>query len=555
MKKRLFSVVSSLVLLVTLTGNAQATTPQADRQISLVYVSIGNSDDLSLFALTHLPLFAMLEGGLLTSADQIGQQSLMSVGLKYQVLDPYLHNENYYLASSRAGFHKIDFSTYGRVLLSLSSEVLMLIEPNQVDAITQAGVELRAITLSPKPLPTTSNKAVFTEGVVPDPIIQGMINQVTKKQVYNYDKQLAGELPVWVDGDWYTIPSRYTYSGTPIQKTTHYVYQHLQDLGLGVNYQQWGGITYPNVIGEITGQTNPDDIFIIGAHIDDVMGAPGADDNASGSVATLLAADILSQYQWNCTLRFSFWTGEEQGLLGSNAYAQNSYQSGENILGYLNLDMIAWNTIGSDPYINLIYYTHIPSSQTLAELYANVIDAYDLNLLVRYGTNMWGSDHNSFWNFGFTSILAIEDDLGNDFNPYYHSPNDTSTHTDPAYFTNFVKASIATYAHMTGCLIPPDTGYLAGYVTSASNVTPLDGAMVTADDQLGNSYPSTTDPTGYYTMTLPINIYNVTASADGYLPVMVSAVSIISDTVTNLDFALESACEPVCKLLFPLIGR
>ena len=75
---------------------------------------------------------------------------------------------------------------------------------------------------------------------------------------------------------------------------------------------------------------------------------PGADDNASGSVATLLAADILSQYQWGCTLRFAFWTGEEQGLLGSYAYAQQAYQSGENILGYLNLDMIAWNTIGSD---------------------------------------------------------------------------------------------------------------------------------------------------------------------------------------------------------------
>ena len=92
-----------------------------------------------------------------------------------------------------------------------------------------------------------------------------MIDQVTVTQVYTYDKQLAGELPVWVDGDWYTIPSRYTYSGTPIQKTTHFVYQHMQDLGLDVNYHQWGGNTYPNVIGEIPGQTNPDDIFIIGA--------------------------------------------------------------------------------------------------------------------------------------------------------------------------------------------------------------------------------------------------------------------------------------------------
>jgi hypothetical protein len=555
MKKRLFSVVSLLVLLVALTGNSQAGTYHADGQISLVYVTIGNSDDLSRFALTHLPLFATLEGGLLTSVDQTGQQSLMSAGLNYQVVDPYLHNENYYLASFRGGSHKLDFSTYGRVLLSLSSEVLMSIDSAQVGAITQAGAELRTITLIPKPLPTAPNDAVFTVGVVPDPIIQGMINQVTKTQVYNYDKQLAGELPVWVDGGWYNIPSRYTYSGTPIQKTTHFVYQHMQDLGLDVNYQQWGGNTYPNVIGEITGQTHPDDIFIIGAHIDDVKGTPGADDNASGSVATLLAADILSQYQWSCTLRFAFWTGEEQGLLGSNAYAQRSYQSSENILGYLNLDMIAWNTIGSDPYINLIYSTRLPASQELAELYANVIDAYNFNLLVRYGNNMWGSDHNSFWDFGFTSILAIEDDLGNDFNPYYHFPEDTSTHTDPSYFTNFVKASIATYAHMTGCLISPDIGYLDGHVTSVVDGSPLEDSTVTAENELGHTFPSNTDATGYYTTTLPVNTYSVTVAADGYLHVTVGEVSIISDTVTSLDFALQPACEFACELFFPLIGR
>ena len=61
---------------------------------------------------------------------------------------------------------------------------------------------------------------------------------------------------------------------------------------------------------------NPNDIFVIGAHLDDMptgSTAPGADDNASGSVATLIAADILSQYQWGCTLRFAFWTGRSRG--------------------------------------------------------------------------------------------------------------------------------------------------------------------------------------------------------------------------------------------------
>ena len=86
------------------------------------------------------------------------------------------------------------------------------------------------------------------------------------------------------------------------------------------------------MIGQITGETPLSPIFLIGAHLDDMpVGptAPGADDNASGSAAVLVAADILSQYQWGCTLRFAFWTGEEQGLLGSAAYAQRSHDSGK----------------------------------------------------------------------------------------------------------------------------------------------------------------------------------------------------------------------------------
>ena len=135
---------------------------------------------------------------------------------------------------------------------------------------------------------------------------------------------------------------------------------------------------------------NPENIYIIGAHIDDVQGTPGADDNASGSVATLLAADILSQYQWGCTLRFALWTGEEQGLNGSHAYAQRAYNNGENILGYLNLDMIAWNTIGSQPGIDLIYNPNMPPTQALAQLFDDVVDAYTLNLAPQLVTDLGG---------------------------------------------------------------------------------------------------------------------------------------------------------------------
>ncbi len=553
MNNRLVAVLLLSILLVSLAGYTQANATNPIDQPALVFVKISSADDVAHFASTQLALYAQLDGGFITGAGAAGQKSLNTAGLAFTVLDPRLGSGSYYLASTHASRPTPDFAAYGTVLHKTDQGVLLRLDPSQVEPLVTSGAELQAISLTPKPLPEAQSEPIVTELTQPDPFIQGIIDQVTQTQVYTYDNQLAGFQPVWVDGAWYTITSRNTYSGTPIQKATHFLGQHLQNLGMNVEYQEWNSPSNPNVIGQITGINSPQDIYIIGAHIDDTSrnGLPvGADDNASGSVATLLAADILSQYQWGCTLRFAFWTGEEQGLLGSRAYAQRSYQQGENILGYLNLDMIAWNTTGSTPDISLLYKSDKPQTFALAQLFSNVVDAYNLDLVPSLGFGANNSDHASFWNYGFTSILAIEDDLHGDFNPFYHTTQDTPAHTDPGYFTEYVKASLATFAHMTGCLITPEHGHLAGHVTAVEDGSPLSGATVSAENEHGHSYPSLTDTSGYYTMTLPVDTYTVTASAAGFSPAELSGVEVISGTTTTHDFALEAICEPVTGLDF-----
>jgi PKD repeat protein len=539
MKNRFITIMLLLVFLVTLTGNAQAIAPASTDKPALVYVDLSAPGDLSRFTFTHLPMFSMLDGGLLTGANRAGQQSLQEAGLSFQVLDPDLHSGSYYQAETRSSRPAPDFAAYGQVLFKTANGVLLLMDSARVDALTQAGAEVRLITLTPKPIPTAQSETTSPDVVVHDPLIQIMIDQVISDTVNTYDRQLAGELPVWVDEDWYTITSRYTYSGVPIQKATSYVGQHMQDLGLDVEYHKWEDVTYPNVIGEIPGLINPENIYIIGAHIDDVSGTPGADDNASGSVATLLAADIMSHYQWGCTLRFAFWTGEEQGLNGSYAYAQRARQNNENILGYLNLDMIAWNTLNSAPGIDLYYSNSVPGSLAFAQLFADVVSAYQLDLVPGLGTGETGSDHYSFWQFSYNSILAIEDE--GDFNPHYHQPGDTPANNNLAYFTEFVKASIATYAHKSDCLIPDGLGALRGTVTAESGGAAIEGATVTADNGQNPPISATTDDTGYYTRTLLADTYTVTVSAYSYLPSTISGVVITSDTVTTQDFSLLSA--------------
>ena len=88
-----------------------------------------------------------------------------------------------------------------------------------------------------------------------------------------------------------------------------------------------GPIPTYNTIAEIVGTEFPDEVIIISAHLDswDGPGSEGSTDNGTGSSVTLEAARILAAVNAKPkrTIRFVNWTGEEQGLLGSEAYVES----------------------------------------------------------------------------------------------------------------------------------------------------------------------------------------------------------------------------------------
>lgn len=422
-------------------------------------------------------------------------------------------------------------------------------EPAALSVIEDTGVTVyarlsddRGLYL-PRPIPLrAASRAGSVPSIVsPDLRVQAMIDAVDSSILSQYTGDLSGEWPAQVGGQPYTIATRFTNSGTPIHQATQYVGERLANLGLAVEYHTWQAGRPPNVIGELPGPPGSDQILMITAHLDSTTYdtpmtlAPGADDNASGSVAVLTAAEILSQYPWGCTLRFAFWTGEEQGLLGSHAYALRSYNAGEPIQGVLNLDMIAWNTPGSPRDIDLHADQYgVPASMELAQLFADVVDVYNLDLIpdiVPSGTG--ASDHASFWEYDYNAILAIED-FG-DFNDYYHSNDDTLDHLDLSYYTDFVKAAVATFAHM-GCLAQ---GAIAGHVTDVALGTPL-AASLRLTGTLGLTYELTTDAAGYYTQTVLPDTYAVVVTAPGYDPDTNSGV-VVGQGTTIHDVALDLA--------------
>jgi len=226
---------------------------------------------------------------------------------------------------------------------------------------------------------------------------------------------------------------------------------------------------WQNVIATKTGTTDPAEQIIICAHMDDrseqpETNAPGADDNGSGTIAVVEAARIFAGYDFEKTIKFCLWTGEEQGLLGSEAYAGEAYARGDNIIGVFNLDMISWDGNG-DGSSEFHTGTEGPSI-ALGNAMVEVVNDYSLDLspdIITWGaTNL--SDHASFWEYGYAAMLGIED-YSSDFNPYYHTTGDNLDHIMEGFFTEFTKAGVGVVATMA----IPDTVNTA---VSENNVLP-----------------------------------------------------------------------------------
>jgi len=125
---------------------------------------------------------------------------------------------SYYLVHPVPGKPSPDWTAFGRVVFDDGTQALLRSTPEAIDRLALAGASIAGLTLTPKPLRPASADGGIPTAVDWDPLVQAMIDEVQTAKVSDYDRKLAGELPVWVDNGWYTITSRYTYSGTPIQK-------------------------------------------------------------------------------------------------------------------------------------------------------------------------------------------------------------------------------------------------------------------------------------------------------------------------------------------------
>lgn len=520
----------------------------ADNGQALVRIDLNNPADLELFAQSGLEVYARLHSQagqeyLLLPANSDQQNRLKGLGLNLKILDENAYGASYYLLYARGAGVIEQVEKRVRILAEDGPTALVRATPAQAELLPSLGFEIARLQLHPLVIPERRPIA-FPEVIEPDPTVQEMINQVSSAMIYDYNGGLSGEWAVTIGGAPYTILTRHTGQATPTEKATQFTYEHFQSIGLPVSYHYYFHPNYGqrrNVVAEQTGVSQPERIFLITAHLDDTSQspatyAPGADDNASGSTAVLIAADILSQYTFDCTLRYVLFTGEEQGLYGSYYYAQSAYNDGDDIEAVLNLDMIAYNS-DAYPILDLHSRSYIPGSTEISNLFVDVVNAYNIPLSPQVLVDNWlgnYSDNASFWDFGYPAILGIED--YDDFTPYYHTTNDRLNTLNLTYFTNFVKAAVGTMAHM-GCLL--NQGNLVGEVSDSETLAPIANASITAQRASGQPHSTLSDLDGGYGLVLPAGSYTVTVQADGYVPFMTSGIEVVADLTTTLDILMQ----------------
>ncbi|WP_030199717.1 M28 family metallopeptidase [Streptomyces sp. NRRL S-87] len=240
-----------------------------------------------------------------------------------------------------------------------------------------------------------------------------------------------------------------------------------------------------NVVAETPGG-DPDNTVFLGAHLDSVTAGPGINDNGSGSAGILTVAQQLakSKEKVKNKVRFAWWSAEEFGLLGSDAYVDSlSEAQKKQIRLYLNFDMIA------SP--NAAYFVYDgddsdgvgsgPGPEGSAQLEKGINDFLTSQNIPHEGTDFTGrSDYGPFIGAGipsggtFTGAEGIKTEAqaaryggtaGVAYDVNYHAKGDDITNINmPAFDVNIdvIADAVGHYAYDLAPLTQPVTSTPTG---------------------------------------------------------------------------------------------
>ncbi|WP_373709371.1 M20/M25/M40 family metallo-hydrolase [Kaistella sp.] len=221
------------------------------------------------------------------------------------------------------------------------------------------------------------------------------------------------------------------------------------DAEITENAFTYGGNQTKNLIVTKTGTTYPNTFIIICGHYDTIVG-PGVNDNGSGVSVILEIARILQDVPTEYSIKFINFTGEEQGLLGSQNYVNtvvNSTNPKMDIKLVFNIDQVGGvagqvnNTITCERDTNNNPATNNAVSASVTQELMNCVTLYSplqTNLSFAYA-----SDYMPFQSNG--EIITGFYEFRESTKP--HSANDTYVNMDPVFVYNVGKAALGAVQH------------------------------------------------------------------------------------------------------------
>ena len=248
----------------------------------------------------------------------------------------------------------------------------------------------------------------------------------------------------------------------------------------------YGAVASQNILGRKPGHLQERSTIIVDAHFDAVANSPGADDNGSALAALLIASKVLSPYNFEKTLQFIGFDKEENGLIGSLHYINNSIPSYQETEAVLNMEMIGYYNdapnsqlipsgfsqlfpaavdsinSGGNQGVWLFTVGNTNSSSlslafdTLARNYVPNVKTLVLNVPGngQIAPDLRRSDHAPFWDAGYKALMLTD---GADYrNSNYHTPGDSLGTLNFPYLVRNIKAVTAVAAHLAK---PISVGY------------------------------------------------------------------------------------------------
>jgi hypothetical protein len=181
-----------------------------------------------------------------------------------------------------------------------------------------------------------------------------------------------------------------------------------------VNQVYLEGKTSYNAIAEIPGTDKADEIVMLGGHLDSWHASTGATDNAIGCAIMMEAARVLKKLgvKPRRTIRVALWSGEEQGLLGSQAYVKEHFGSFEEpkpayekFAGYFNIDS------GTGRVRGVSVFGPAETARLMREIFSPFKEDGLVGAVPSSSRRLGGSDHTSFNNAGLPGIGMGQDPI------------------------------------------------------------------------------------------------------------------------------------------------